>query len=338
MRTYNFNHYNRIKIYLNDRIMNNSHTIPIAQNPNNAKTFAQRGESYRQMKRYPEALADFNRAIALSPNYAWAYAHRGVVYRRLLRYEEAWADFNKAIELKPDYAWAYAYRGVMCSIANRYAEAVVEFDRAIALDETIGKYWGNERGFPLMRLGRYAEAMECYEQTLTARPNDPLAVYCIAVNQTLWQGLAKAQTEIDRARTVLQSMVDAEETQFLKETRFLKETGFLSNSDHPQETGFLSNSDHPQETGFLANSDETANPKSQIPNLKWYGGSDIALYALGGLAVLAGDFDKALNYLQAAISVEYDLNVEMVRNDPAWFNLHSDPRFQTLINRKNSCS
>ncbi|MFB2970728.1 tetratricopeptide repeat protein [Aerosakkonema sp. BLCC-F183] len=285
--------------------MNHSHTIPIAQNPNNAKAFAQRGESYRQMKRYPEALADFNRAIALSPNYAWAYAHRGVVYRRLLRYEEAWADFNKAIELKPDYAWAYAYRGVMCSIANRYAEAVVEFDRAIALDETIGKYWGNERGFPLMRLGRYAEAMECYEQTLTARPNDPLAVYCIAVNQTLWQGLAKAQTEIDRARTVLQSMVDAEETRFFKET------------------------------GFLSNSDETANPKSQIQNLKWYGGSDIALYALGGLAALAGDFDKALNYLQAAISVEYDLNVEMVRNDPAWFNLHSDPRFQVLTNCKN---
>ncbi|MFB2919719.1 tetratricopeptide repeat protein [Aerosakkonema funiforme] len=309
--------------------MNHSHTIPIPQNPNNAKAFAQRGESYRQMKRYPEALADFNRAIALSPNYAWAYAHRGVVYRRLLRYEEAWADFNKAIELKPDYAWAYAYRGVMCSIANRYAEAVVEFDRAIALDETIGKYWGNERGFPLMRLGRYAEAMKCYEQTLTARPNDPLAVYCIAVNQTLWQGLAKAQTEIDRARTVLQSMVDAEET------RFLKETGFLSNSDNPQETGFLSNSDNPQETGFLANSDETANPKSKIPNLKWYGGSDIALYALGGLAALAGDFDKALNYLQAAISVEYDLNVEMVRNDPAWFNLHSDPRFKVLTNCEN---
>ncbi len=209
------------------------------------------------------------------------------------------ADFNRAIELKPDYAWAYAYRGVMCSIANRYAEAVVEFDRAIALDETIVSYWGNDRGFPLTRLGRYAEAMKCYKQTLTARPNDPLAVYCIAVNRTLWQGLEKAQTEIHQARTVLQSMVDAEET------------------------------------GFLSNSDETANSKSQIPNLKWYGGSDIALYGLGGLAALEGDFDKALNYLQAAISVEYDLNVEMVRNDPAWFNLHSDSRFEVLINCKN---
>ncbi|MCL1472345.1 tetratricopeptide repeat protein [Argonema antarcticum] len=291
--------------------MNHADEIPIAQNPTNAKGFAQRGETYRQMKRYTEALADFNRSIGLSPNYAWAYAHRGVVYRRLLRYEEAVADFNRAIELKPDYAWAYAYRGVMCSIANRYAEAVVEFDRAIALDETIVSYWGNERGFPLTRLGRYAEAMKCYKQTLTARPNDPLAVYCIAVNQTLWQGLEKAQAEIHQARTVLQSMVDAEET------------------------GFLSNSDNPQETGFLSNSDETANPKSQIPNPKWYGGSDIALYGLGGLAALSGDFDKALNYLQAAISFEYDLNVEMVRNDPAWFNLHSDSRFKVLINCKN---
>ena len=180
----------------------------IEQNPQDAKAFAQRGEFYRQSKYYAEALADFNQAIALKPDYAWAIAHRGVTYRRLMRYEEALIDLNQAIALKPDYAWAIAYRGVIYVIMCRYEAAVNDYNQAVALDKTFMSHWGNERGFPLMCLGRYAEALECYEQTLSVRPNDPIALYCIAVTQVLWQGLNNAQIQIKKARTVFLSILD----------------------------------------------------------------------------------------------------------------------------------
>jgi len=182
----------------------------IKQNPQNAKAFAHRAEFYRQMKCYSEALTDFNRAIDFQPDYAWAMAHRGVTYRRLMRYEDALADFNRAIDLKSDYAWAIAYRGVIYVIMGRYQDAVAEYNRAVALDATLINHWGNERGFPLLCLGEYAQAIECYKQTLTVRRDDAMALYCLAVTQAHWQGLAKAQTQINQARIVLQSMVDTQ--------------------------------------------------------------------------------------------------------------------------------
>jgi serine/threonine protein kinase len=47
-----------------------------------------RGYTYYTLRRYEDALADYNRAIALEPNSAKAYANRGVVYEKMRRYTE----------------------------------------------------------------------------------------------------------------------------------------------------------------------------------------------------------------------------------------------------------
>jgi regulator of sirC expression with transglutaminase-like and TPR domain len=41
-----------------------------------------------------EALADFNRAIELDPDDRWAIGRRGEIYREMDRYGEALADFS----------------------------------------------------------------------------------------------------------------------------------------------------------------------------------------------------------------------------------------------------
>ncbi|MHC5897710.1 tetratricopeptide repeat protein, partial [Nostoc sp.] len=61
--------------------------------------------------RYPEALEDFDRAIELNPKLDWAIANRGETYRLMKRYPEALKDFDRAIELDPKYDWAIANRG-----------------------------------------------------------------------------------------------------------------------------------------------------------------------------------------------------------------------------------
>ncbi len=63
------------------------------------------------MGKYPEALADFNRAIELDERYALAIASRGQTYRLMGKYPEALVDFDKAIELNGKYTWAIAKRG-----------------------------------------------------------------------------------------------------------------------------------------------------------------------------------------------------------------------------------
>lgn len=60
-----------------------------------------RGQTYRLMGRYEEALTDFHRAIELRPDADWAVAERGETHRLMERYEEALSDFDRAIELHP---------------------------------------------------------------------------------------------------------------------------------------------------------------------------------------------------------------------------------------------
>ncbi|MFF8020057.1 tetratricopeptide repeat protein, partial [Streptomyces sp. NPDC007896] len=83
---------------------------------------AWRGQAYRALKRYDEALADFNRAIELDPNVDWIIAQRGWTYRELRRYDEAQADFARAVELDPEDAWFHCACGVIARLLNRSDE------------------------------------------------------------------------------------------------------------------------------------------------------------------------------------------------------------------------
>jgi tetratricopeptide (TPR) repeat protein len=93
-----------------------------------------RGETYRRMERYDEALADFDRAIELDPGNAEAFGDRAVIYLMMERYDEALADFDRAIELDPSDAEVIGNRGETYRRMERYDEALADFDRAIELD------------------------------------------------------------------------------------------------------------------------------------------------------------------------------------------------------------
>src|SRR6266536_3255796 len=102
--------------------------------PDDYRSLADRGVTYRGMERYDEALADLNKAIDLDPSYAWAIASRGQTYRDMKRYDEALADFTRAIDLNPDYTWAIASRGQTYRQMGRYDEALADLNKAIDLD------------------------------------------------------------------------------------------------------------------------------------------------------------------------------------------------------------
>jgi tetratricopeptide (TPR) repeat protein len=87
----------------------------IALDEKSAWAIAQRGETYRLMGRYDEALADFDRVIALEKEADWVVGSRGEIYRLMGRYDEALADFDRAIALNERDEW------------NRYLRAQVHY-------------------------------------------------------------------------------------------------------------------------------------------------------------------------------------------------------------------
>jgi tetratricopeptide (TPR) repeat protein len=205
----------------------------------NAWILAGRGQTYRAMERYEEALADFNRAIVLDEKYTWALVGRGQTYCVMERYEEALADFNRAIELNEKYTWALVGRGQMYCAMERYEEALVDFDQAIALDEKsasalagrgrtyasmgyyeealadlkqavdLGQDLMNGLGLVFSYLGRYAEAIECYQHDLNKIPDCIPVLYNTAVVMVYWKGFAHALEWVNKARASLVSTLDS---------------------------------------------------------------------------------------------------------------------------------
>jgi tetratricopeptide (TPR) repeat protein len=134
-----------------------------------------RGQTYRSIKRYEEALKDFDCAIELNPKLDWAIGNRGITYRLIERYEEALKDFDCAIELNPKLDWAIARRGETYRLMERYEEALKDFNQAIELDP---KYlWAIAlRAFTYRSMKRYEEAFKDFDRTIELDPKYDWAI------------------------------------------------------------------------------------------------------------------------------------------------------------------
>jgi len=152
-----------------------NHAIEL--DPNYAWAIAIRGMTYQSMKRYEEAFQDFNQAIDLDPKDAWAIALHGQTHRLMKRYEEALKDFNQVLELDPKYAWAIAHHGVTYQAMERYEEALKDFNQAIELDPKLG--WAiASRGETYQAMERYEEALKDFNQFIEFDPKDAGAIAC----------------------------------------------------------------------------------------------------------------------------------------------------------------
>ncbi|MEI1375733.1 tetratricopeptide repeat protein [Nostoc sp. UHCC 0926] len=157
-----------------------------------------RGQTYRLMERYPEALQDFDRAIELDPKYDWAIAHRGDTYRIMRRYAEALQDFDRAIELNPKYNWAIALRGYTYHSMKRYPEALQDIDRAIELNPKLD--WSiAHRGGTYRSMKRYPEALEDFDRAIELNPKLDWAIAGRGQTFYFMKRYTEALEDFDRA-------------------------------------------------------------------------------------------------------------------------------------------
>jgi len=140
-------------------------------NSDDAWALALRGESYRLMGKYEEALSSLNRAIELQPDYAWALTSRGATYRLMGRYEKALADLNQAIGLNSDYAWALTHRGATYRLMGRYEEALADLNRAVELSPDYVRALAH-RGATYRLMGRYEDALADFNRAIALKPDE----------------------------------------------------------------------------------------------------------------------------------------------------------------------
>lgn len=134
-----------------------------------------RAMDFMTLKDYPNAVADFTKAIEITPDFTLAYMMRAVARLRGLQASNALdshskdskapsvdsermakrsalADIDKTIELSPDMAVAHYNKGVLLLENGDYTSAINALTRAIELRPELGEAYYN-RGFAFFRLG-----------------------------------------------------------------------------------------------------------------------------------------------------------------------------------------
>jgi lipoprotein NlpI len=102
----------------------------------NAIDYYDRGNGYRDLKQWEEAIADYSKAIEIDPKYTHAYNNRAFAYAAINDADHAAADASKAIELDPKHAFAYQIRGFAEESQGKWDAAIADFAKLISLADS----------------------------------------------------------------------------------------------------------------------------------------------------------------------------------------------------------
>lgn len=172
--------------------------------------FSTLGDTYRQMKQFPEATAAYDRTLDLlgepQPGHWFIYYARGITYERQDMWDKGEADFRMALKLQPDQPQVLNYLGYsLVEKQIKLDEALDMIERAVAAQPDSG-YITDSLGWVLYRLGRYEEAVGHMERAAELMPVDP--VVNDHLGDTLWAVGRKLEAEFQWRRAL--SFVDDE--------------------------------------------------------------------------------------------------------------------------------
>ncbi len=126
-----------------------------------------------------KAISLFSLAISANPDDFRSYNDRGVAYKMAGDFEKAIADYTRAIEIKPDYFNAWNNRGVLYLQQGKYDSAIKDFQEALKSEELKSKVYTN-LGIAYAKKGNHHEAVEFLGAATAARPLDPRSFVFIA--------------------------------------------------------------------------------------------------------------------------------------------------------------
>ncbi len=211
------------------------YTESLHYDPSTVEAYNGRGQAYFQLRKYPEALADFNaaikagivtpklflnkgkclvilnraaeavpelnRSIELEPKSPEAFYFRGVAYEKTGEIPKAIADYSQAIQLSSNYVDALVNRGFLRMKGEQYNEAVTDYSAALAIaaPQDQPKILNN-RAYAQLQLGLLAKALEDANKALTINPNYPFAYNTRAAIYQQMKEPIKAQADIAKAQ------------------------------------------------------------------------------------------------------------------------------------------
>ena len=129
-------------------------TACINENPDLVNLYNNRGNAYKSIEKYDEAMKDYDYAISKDPEYTTPYIGKAHVYLKQEKLQEAIAMLDKVIEINPNIMTVYNSRAVVKSYIG-------DFDGAIKDWQTAKKL-----GFPAEYADRNISAVKTLKKNL----------------------------------------------------------------------------------------------------------------------------------------------------------------------------
>lgn len=150
---------------------------------NDAEAFNNRGNAKYNLKRYEEAMADYELSIKTKKSYPLPYYNRAQIKELLYKdYRGVIQDYTIAIHYDSTYMLAYNARGMAWYRLNELDKAMQDIDKTIALEKLYPNGWHN-KGLLLFTLKKYEESLPYYDKAIQLNPNFGLAYANRAVSK-----------------------------------------------------------------------------------------------------------------------------------------------------------
>lgn len=150
----------------------------IRKNPKDKEALNGLGNILRTRKMFAEAADIYTRTIKAIGDKPQAedwqvFYNRGIAYERTDRWPEAEADFKKALELRPDQPLVLNYLGYSwIDKGMNLEEGMRLIEKAVSLAPSDG-YIVDSLGWAHYKLGEYDQAVEELERAVSLMPSDP---------------------------------------------------------------------------------------------------------------------------------------------------------------------
>ncbi|WP_181705861.1 tetratricopeptide repeat protein [Chthonobacter rhizosphaerae] len=150
----------------------------VEQDPSDLEAVTALGNVLRVRKMFAEAAETYSKGIgtlpAPQPQHWSLFYYRGIAYERTDKWPQAEADFKKALDLSPDQPLVLNYLGYSwVDRGMNYDEALRMIEKAVELEPTDG-YIVDSLGWVYFKLGRFDEAVVQLERAVDLKPEDPV--------------------------------------------------------------------------------------------------------------------------------------------------------------------
>jgi tetratricopeptide (TPR) repeat protein len=131
-----------------------------------------RGIAYKQEGRFPEAIAEFEKALEANPDDAFALSNLAHIYLQQGKLEESSRLIDRSLKVNPGNPFAHSIRGEILFGEDNMEEAAVVFEEVLNLKPN-DIYAHSKLGVIYRKQGRMEEAASILKRGLEINPDDP---------------------------------------------------------------------------------------------------------------------------------------------------------------------